>query len=321
MSTQPAGVPKDAEALKEFAALASQARGIEIVTISAPAGIDGVPASIPVGLVRGTSPNVLSLAYLFEAYRTRPEAKTGTAKALTLATFIDLANRYKTPYSAVFADTDWRKPSFQAVIDYHEPNVTSDGEAPVILGGQPDNLRHRIRYEFPLSEEWKAWMAIAGKGLGQGDFASFIEDHIAELVSPFDAERIDLERNFQTTVATPAELMKLSRGLQVNVGTEVKNAITLQSGEGQITWAETHSDAAGKPLKVPGVFLLSVAPFFMGEVIRLPVRLRYRADSGKLIWSIIPYRPDLHVTERVRGDLDKVAAETGLPTFEGSPEA
>lgn len=80
-------------------------------------------------------------------------------------------------------------------------------------------------------------------------------------------------------------------------------------------------DAAGKPLKVPGVFVLSVAPFFMGEAVRLPVRLRYRADGGKLAWYIVPYRPDLHVTERVRDDLDMVAHGTSLPTFEGSPEA
>lgn len=324
MGTETTPIPSGAEGLKEFTALAAQARGIEIVTLTAPPGLEGVPAAIPVAIHHGTTPALNSVASLFEAYRDHPRRKTGTARALTLTSFIDLVNRHKTADTAVFADTNWEKPSFQAVIDYHGLNAVV--EAPTLIAGEdavgtPGNLKHRIAYEFPLSLEWKTWVKAHDAWMEQRVFAEFIRDNLINLAAPFDAERITIEREFGTTVASPADLLRLSRGLQVNVESVVKQAVTLESGEGQISWEETHKDADGKPLKVPGAFLLSVAPFFGGEPVRMPVSLRYRADGGKVRWGILLYRPDAYVTERVRDDLDRVAKDTGLPTFEGSPES
>ncbi|MFG1255920.1 DUF2303 family protein [Xanthobacter flavus] len=244
-----------------------------------------------------------------EQFRLKPARKVGTAKALTLESFIALANRHKTEHTAVFADTTWQKPGFTAVIDYHE-NAS---------GGPADNGKHRIHYDFPLSEEWKAWVKLNGEPMNQLEFAAFLEDHIQELCSPTEAEKIALERDFATTVATPAEVVQLSRGLQVHVASQVKNAHTLQTGAGQIQWQEEHQTADGKPLIVPGIFLLNIAPFFMGEPVRIPVRLRYRV-GGKITWFYQIFRPDFFVTERVRDDLDKVRQETSLPAFEGAPE-
>jgi len=94
----------------------------------------------------------------------------------------------------------------------------------------------------------------------------------------------------------------------------------LQTGAAQIVFEEEHRDANGNVLKVPGLFLLSIAPFFMGEKARIPVRLRYRVAGGKIIWFYQICRPDLAVTTRVREDLAIVAEETALPTFEATPE-
>ncbi|RLP80641.1 DUF2303 family protein [Xanthobacter tagetidis] len=253
---------------------------------------------------------IVGLKSHIEQYRIRPKLKTGTAKALTLQSFIDLALRHKTAHSAVFADTTWQKPGFTAVIDYHE----------AAEGGAADNGKHRIHYDFPLSEEWKAWVKMDGEAMSQLDFAAFLEDHVMELSSPYDTEKSELEREFATTVATPADVVQLSRGLHVHVASAVKNAHTLQSGAGQIQWQEEHQTADGKPLTVPGIFILSISPFFMGEKVRVPVRLRYRTANSKIIWFYQIYRPDVHVTERVRADLDIVAEQTGLPCFEGTPE-
>lgn len=325
MGLETTPIPSGAEGLKELVALSGQARGIEIVTLIAPEGMEGVPAYIPAAIHHGTTPALNSVAGLFEAYREHPRRKTGTAHALTLASFIHLVNRHKTADSAIFADTNWEKPSFQAVIDYHglngELGEVATREQVAAARGTPANLKHRVAYEFPLSNEWKAWVKADNSWMEQGEFAEFIRDHVAELVSPFDTERVEIEREFQTTVAVPADLLRLSRGLQVNVESVVKQAVTLETGEGQISWEETHKDTDGKPLKVPGAFVLSVAPFFGGNAIRMPVSLRYRAGGGKVKWGVLLYRPDIYVTERVRTDLDTVAAETGLPAFEGTPEA
>lgn len=303
------GLELDGSSIDRIADLGRRANSIEIESIFDP-GLDGVPEEIPVAIVRGEKPEIQSVAHLFEAYRTHPSAKKGTAKVLTLDSFMMLTKRHSTEHSAVFADTNWRSPSFTAVIDYHQ--LDNDG--------RPDNGKHRVHYDFPLSDAWTLWTSQDSKPMDQQDFAAFLEDHIADLSSPLDEERAHLESTFATKVATPAELIQLSRGLQVNVEAKVASAVTLQSGEGKIVFEESHRDAAGQPISVPGLFILQVEPFFMGERVRIPCRLRYRVKGGTLAWSFALYRPDQHVTDRVRADLDIVRNETGLPCFEGAPE-
>ena len=308
-----ANIETDAATLKEIIAIAHQARGVEFDSIAAPDGAEGVPEQIPVAIKHGTTPELVSVARLFEDFRTRPARKAGVAKLQTLDSFIALANRHQTRHSAIFANTDWTAPSLTAIIDYHETN-----EADVI--GSPDNCKHRVHYAFPLSVEWTAWIKANGVQMSQGDFAAFIEDRIADLTSPNEDERFTAEELFATTAATPAELVTLSRGLQVNVESKVRNANTLSSGEAQIIFEEQHTDGSGGKLRVPGLFFLNVAPFFAGEKARIPVRLRYRVKEGKLLWFYQIYRPDVVVTERVRADLAAAVEQTGLPAFEGAPE-
>ncbi len=283
----------------------------------------GLPNQIPLAVRHGKTPEIINLRPLFEAWRDRPATKRGTATALTLKSFVDLTNRHKTPHSAIFADTDWRKPSLLAVIDYHEKGDTppADGEIGGPNAPRPDNLKHRIAYAYPLSDTWKAWIAQNGEMMTQGDFAAWIEDHIADLSSPEDAEKIWLERDLQTTVATPSALIQISRGLQINVEAKVKNVVTLQSGAAQIAFEETHLGGDGKPLTIPGAFLLQVAPFFGGDVVRVPVRLRYRVMGGVTKWFFSMHRPDLYITQRLKDDIFYVARDTALPVYEGTPEA
>jgi uncharacterized protein YfdQ (DUF2303 family) len=287
------------------------AKAAEIQQVAIPLGSlqdEGLPNTIP-ALWDPQKSTLISVALEAEKYRLAPKRRQGTAKALTLEAFIALVDRHKTDDSVVFADTNWRAPSFTGVIDYHRTES----------GGGAAFGRHRVLYDFPLSEEWKAWVEADGKAMSQVDFATFLEDRIADLSSPTTAEKIALEGDFSTTIATPAELIQLSRKMQVNVESKVVNAQTLQSGAGQIQWEEQHKGADGNPITVPGIFLLNIAPFFMGEKERIPVRLRYRV-KGTITWFFQIYRPDEHVTNRVRADLDIVAKRTARPVFEGAPE-
>ncbi|CAM5575058.1 hypothetical protein MAUB1S_09666 [Mycolicibacterium aubagnense] len=296
--------------LQAAADLGAKAHGIEIIQINRPEGMQGVPASIPAALRRGDTPNVENIAHLFSYYRTHPERKSGQALALTFETFCELTGRHKTEHSAIFANTDWKKPAFTAVIDYHEK----------VTAGRADNGKHRVHYAFPLSEEWQAWVAQDGKPMKQEEFAWFLEDRVAELSSPTDHEKVTYSDQFATTVATPAQVVELSRGLRVHIDTKVKASTTLQSGEGQIAWEETHNGDDGKPIKVPGLFLLYIAPFFMGEKVRIPVRLRYRVKDGQTVWFYQIYRPDIAITEHLREHMLKAKNILELPVFEGSPE-
>ncbi|BCH20149.1 DUF2303 family protein [Mesorhizobium sp. L-2-11] len=296
--------------IKALAQLGADASAITLSMLAAPAGMVGVPTSIPVALVNGRSPEARGVANLFEPFRQHPARKSGQAVAQTFEAFCELTNRHKTIDSVIFADADWRNPSFTAVIDYHQ-------NAPAGLAAFG---KHRVHYAFPLSEEWKKWIEMNGEPMKQAEFAYFLEDRVAELSSPTEHERATFEQQFQTKIATPAQVVELSRGLKINIDTKVKTATTLQSGEGQIAWEEAHNDVDGKPLKVPGLFMLNLAPFFMGEKVRIPVRLRYRPSGAMIMWSYQIYRPDQAINEHVRSTLAEVRSKTDLPAYEGTPE-
>lgn len=296
-----------ADTIEAVAKLARAAAGIDIVSLTVSG--KGLPSSVPIAKLHGEQPEFSSLKRLAEEWREYPERKKGTAQAETLASFIDLANRHKTDDSVIFAATDWRAPSLTAVIDYHQAT-----------GGDAGNLGHRIHYAFPLSEQWKTWVSQNGKPMDQGAFAAFIEDNIADLSSPEALEVTEYERMFATKIATPSELVRLSRGLAVHVSSRAVSAVTLQSGEGEIVWDEEHKAADGKKLTVPGLFMLQIPLFHMGEPQRVPVRLRYRVREGATVWFYQIFRPDMAVTERVTEDYETAIAGTTLPGFIGKPE-
>lgn len=283
--------------------------GSDLRVIDIGEALSGVPPKIPVLLDRNQG-RVMSIKATVDEYRRRPERKTGTAVVNTLESFIDLTDRHRTADSVIFADTDWRNPSLTTIVDYHEARSAGD----------PDNGRHRIHYPFPLSEEWKAWIKQDGEPMSQEAFAEWIEDHLPELSSPGTDEVEDFGQKFGLKVAYPNEMVALSRGLKIHVESRIKNNVTLQTGEGEITWDEEHKDAAGNKITVPGLFILSIPPFFMGETTRIPVRLRYRVAAGNVRWFFKLYRPDVYITQQIERDLLTAATATELPHFRGKPE-
>lgn len=297
------GGPIDIEAIHKLADDAGTK--VEIIDC----GLPGIEKKIAV-LIDRKSGQAKSLKAIVEEYRDHPARKSGTAKVFTLDSFVELTNRHKTDHSVIFADTNWRQPSLTTIVDYHDK----------ASGGSADNGKHRVHYEFPLSEEWAAWLKLDGQPLDQQTFAAWIEEHLPELAAPTADEIAELEQTFNMSVATPNKMVMLSRGLQVNVESRVKNSTTLQSGEGEILFEEEHRDAAGNKLSVPGLFILAIPPFFMGEPVRMPVRLRYRVNSGQIKWTFKIFRPDVYITNQIEADLTKAAEATGLPHYRGKPE-
>ncbi|TCR01091.1 DUF2303 family protein [Neorhizobium sp. JUb45] len=308
-------------AVNAVADLAKSA-GATVLTVSAPSNAKGIPTSVP-ALLDPKTGNATSLKQLFDAWRDTPDRKSGTARITTLESFIDLTRRHATENSAIFAATDWKAPFLLTVVDYHHKNTdvaSTEGEVIGTEVGKPENGKHRIEYKFPLSEEWQAWVKMDKQPLNQQAFAEFIEDHIGELASPHEEEVTFWQDKLGGKVAYPHELKMLSIGLKVHAETRVSNNVTLQTGEGELTWEETHRDMKGDKLIVPSLFIIQLPPFFMGEAIRLPVRLRYRVREGSVVWIFQMYRPDVYVTEQVMRDMERAARETDLPAYQGTPE-
>jgi len=243
----------------------------------------------------------------------RPKlVRKGTAKLDTLDSFVDLVNRHKDAHTAIFAETSYPDPKFTAVIDYHE------------AGGEARWGKHRLVYTFPLTKEFRAWIKGDGTAMDQFKFAMFLEEHAAELSAPTDEERIEFERLFKERFATPAELLDLSRSLEVHVGGKVKNSGRIKSGERQLVFTTEHVNANGEPVDIPGIFMVSVPPFLEGAgpvaAVRIPARIRYRIEDGSVVWLYQLYRWEYVLRDRIQIDLAAAAKRTGLPFFEGAPE-
>lgn len=299
----------DKGAIEAVAALATP----EIVQATILA--DGV--SFPIAAIRGKDgfTNIVDLRAERAKWLRDPDRRTGCAVTDTLGSFIDLVNRHKDSDSAIFAALLGQEPHLLAVIDYH-PDAQELDPRPAARFCQ-----HRVKYPFPLSQSWKEWSGIFTQAMAQGAFAEFIEDHIADLATPDAAEKEALEPKMLTKFGTPADVMKLSRGLSVQAETKVIGAVVLQSGEREIAFEESHKSLDGKPLKVPGLVLLNIRMFEGGAFTRVVLRLRYRLAGGKVLWMVDPYNLRETTLFALREEVGKVVVGTGLPVYEGKPES
>lgn len=305
MESEKKHLPDSGDGIKAIAALVEKAQEIELLSVSTEGLGDGLPENVPVLLDHRPGGLISDLKNVVEAYRNRPERRTGIAKVETLASFCDLVNRHKSRDSALFARALWPVPHLQAVIDYHG------------IDGTPAHRTHRVKYEFPITPEFKAWIDGNGKPMEQADFAVFLEDHAAELSAPYDQERTDYERLFKEKMATPADLISLSRNLEIHVSSKVKRAERLATGERTVEFVEEHSNGRGEKVEIPGIFMIAVPAFLDGQPARIPARLRYRAAGGMVSWAYQLYRWDFWLREQVKADFERAAKETGLPAFEG----
>lgn len=300
--------PVDAHAIDLVTTLAVEGTLPTLSTISISGLGDGLPSSVPAAFDRKEQV-FRSVKGVIEEYRTAPARRRGTATVDTLSSFIDLTNRHKDEHSALFGKTSWPEPKLTAVLNYDANGVAARYRD------------HRIVYAFPLTEEFKAWVSFNNKGMEQEIFAAFLEEHAAELSSPTDGERSEYERLFKEKMATPSEVVALSRHLEVHVKARAKQGIRLQTGERTVEFAEEHVNAKGDPVVVPGIFMVSVPAFVDGDAVRIPARLRYRVQGDKVMWLYQLYRWETYLREQVGHDLKKAATDTELPAFEGSPEA
>lgn len=253
----------------------------------------------------------------FDSYRQKPTARRGIAHPTTLASFIDLTNRFKESNSAVFAADDMKAARLTAIFDYHPAVSAEENEA--------RHMRHRAEYAFPFSDEWKAWTGMNAQFMSMAEFAAFLEDHIVDVVADghvtVTGAALDFVNAVGGTMASPSKLIALARGLQVYENSVLKEARNLSSGTGQLVFDSQHVDADGKPLEVPSLFMICIPIFARSpDFYRLLARLRYRKAQGGVVFWFELWRVDLAFEQAFSEACEKVKAETGLPLFVAKPE-
>ncbi len=237
-----------------------------------------------------------------------PRSRAGKVEALDLESFAALVLRDYDAGSQVFADVSGPGVRFEAVLDYHEPHDRgSAGRA-----GQRHG-REIIAYAPALSDEWRAWTGQAGKGMSQGEFAAWIDEHLPDLADPRhllndpDSTAAKFGAAYGGNVdnlfgfADPDRMVKLSTGLSVRESSVVKNVVNLASGEVSIQYETEHADGDGRPLAVPRRFLISIPVFKREAAYLVPVKLAYRKKGGALEWTLDLFRSDRFRDDAIDG--------------------
>lgn len=253
----------------------------------------------------------------FDHNRAAPRYRRGTAALLDLDSFIDHANRFKDDGSVVFANNKRDHPSLIAVLDYHPEGSTS----------APRWGRHRGQFTFPLSDEWKAWHELDGKGMEMPVFARFLEDHIVDVLPTSmltfneEQERFVSLRGGMAKIAEPGKLMEIATGLRVYEEVETISAHITQTGETKMAFENRQPGAASGELSVPSMFAIGIPVFTNGEPYQVLVQLRYRAiGNGKVAFFYELWRTDRVFDHAFDEAVTMVKEDTGLPVLLGSPE-
>lgn len=297
-----------ATAVKEIAALADRSNLPVTHTFKVHDPWTGAEINLPLAFHGAKQ---IDIASEVQKWRTAPSHRLGTASTDTLQSFCDLVNRHKDESSAIFGALKGDKPYLLAVVDYHT------------IARTPRFGNHRIKYDFPLSDEWKAWRAANNVAMSQVAFASWIEDHMHEFAIAEEAEALEYEAQLGVKFGSPHEILNVSRGISIHAELKVGKAVTLATGESQIEFSEAHTvkDSDAKPIKIPGLVLVSIPMFFGGAPIRIPVRLRYERRGSEVSWKFILFRAERILAGYLETYYDEALNLTGLPGFLGSPEA
>lgn len=260
---------------------------------------------------------------LLDAFRLQPELRAGTTQLHDLASFIAWTNRFRDADSVIYAVDQVDRLSLTAVID-HDREGEEEANAKARFG------RHRGVYEFPLSREWKEWQGACGQPLGTADFAEFFERRIADVMPPpygidglgeqvFNSQDPEIRKLVETLgkrFATPAEIVKLTRGIEINVDARAVSKIDRDTGEHQIEFAEENGTGTDR-VKPPNAFLIAIPVLHNGVPVLMAVHLRYRVGNGKVSWILELHQPERVIEEVFAQALRQVEEETALKPLRG----
>lgn len=265
---------------------------------------------------------------------------------------IDYMNRFKLPESALFVDPDPANRKLLGIVDYHEGShtdfleVDQKPEDALPVRGEPAHKRQTVSYQFPFSDEMKAWAQFHAAGFQTSEaLAFFLTEHMHDIQTPPSdwwqvgdeevsritnllrlrddvhpggrkaVQKLDEDFKFgsQSMMLTLAEKMEI-----VSQG-RVHSSYDAASGRHELHVKDSSATMIdGSAFKVPNLFLIRI-PVFLGDEPRLiPVRVFFRKASG-VQWHFQIVDQARMVREAVIAAADRISDATGLPLFHGMP--
>lgn len=261
-------------------------------------GLEKTFAIVPKGM------EIKSLKDIQDDYRLVPLYVNQAEATNNFDSFIVYVKRYLSENSILFADQpkiDGNRAEFtmKAILDYHP------------AGGDPMKAgagNHTMQYIAALHTRMSRWLKTENRGLSQIEFASFVEDNIGDLcvLEGFTPP-------FGSAIASPADLLTLSRGLEVRVNQTVRNASRLSNGETSLIFTSENTKQDGSELIVPEWFGIKLPIFIGTEPTIIPVRLRYRVKDGVIVFTYLFHGFDMVLEQTVAAAVEHV--RKNVPTL------
>ena len=295
--------------LSELFQKCSELSGADIVRFSASEdSIPGVPmgANVPIAVLP-TGKQLLSMKKFIDEWRAVPERRRSSLVLRDQVSFTAMVNRNKTPATIILANDEG--PALMAILDYHAVGPE----------GTPGWCEDRLTYALETSTEWGVWKGTEGKTYSVPEFSEFIEEHLVDVLDPGAAGESTREfaSKMGVQLATPANLLTLSKGLSVRQNLNVSQAVNTATGEAQISFEQRNDPSQQGMLSVPGAFVIGIPVFYNGPAYQIPVRLRYRVRESRLSWSLVPYRLEKAFEHAFSEAIAQVAAATEVTVIRG----
>lgn len=245
-----------------------------------------------------------------------PKRRKVWYQAADLPSFVSLTNRWKTSSAIILVRADYKDNSVSAQMRtvFNPAPAGADPKA----AGHADDV---VDYFFPIGDQIKVWLENNKKPMSQADFAAFLEDNGPDLaIAPAKTSELDLPSLPQGGVkfSDPAEVATVARNLQINSTESYTAANKLESGEMELSFSVQHTSTTAKgkgKVIVPPWFLIRVPAFQDDQPRFFAVRLRYRAQSGSVVFFYELWRPADVFRKTVDINAEATVKETELPLY------
>ena len=205
--------------------------------------------------------------------------------------FIAYVNDFKTPTSRTFVLVEREKgASFNSILDYH----TSGG------GLQPFWGHHRVGFAMKTSPEWERWQKGANVVMSQVEFAEMIEERAHDFINPASGTMLDMAEKFEAS-------------------RDSKYSSKVNRTSGDVTLSYEDETTTGQ-VKIPTTFTIFIPVFDGEEAQEVTIRLRYRVGGGGVKFHYEIENPAKLIDEAVTDVIERVAADTEIPTHRGTAD-
>ena len=273
-----------------------------------------------------------------DALRLVPERVKGTSVHQTMESLVAHTLRSKDLDSAAWLSTNATQARLTVIYDYDRAQYPDAQEGETRARWR----EHGAIYDFPVSDAWKFWQSISGKGMGQSELAALLESRITELKGPdaagprvFEIARalaagdddenpVEVEARARGLIATPAQLLRFSRTIAMHVETRAEESRDDQGNvsivfRSEATAEDTRGTERGRA-KLPQLLVIEVPVLQHGATYRLPVRLTTKVVGPRVQWTLTVYRADLAFEDAVNDAAGTFATQTGVPVYRGASE-